>query len=454
MITVVGVRFKKAGKVYYFDPGKLKLTKGENVILETARGVEMGEVVVGPKEITEKEVVAPLKEVIRIATSGDLQVNEGNKEKEAKAFDICLKKIEEHKLEMKLVDVEYTFDNNKIIFYFTAEGRVDFRDLVKDLAGVFKTRIELRQIGVRDEAKMIGGIGPCGVSLCCSTWLGEFDPVSIKMAKDQNLSLNPTKISGVCGRLFCCLKYEHDVYKEMLKKLPHVGDSVKTPYGRGPVIQINPLLERVKVKVTNDNDGTEEIKVFQREEVEKLGAFLKREKERKEKEAEALSSGEEIRDPDEIRELEQLEELEKIEKQGKKPEPSKRREQRPRKKDGRPEEKRHVEKPQPRRKEDEKPPRPKEQQPKEQQPREQKPKEQQPREQKPQNNRIKKTVQRARERKNPIIKRNDGVSPAQNPIKRIRGIREGEINETELGNEENRRRSSDHCSGFRLPMGF
>ncbi len=270
METVVGVRFKKAGKVYYFDPGNLEIFKTDKVILETARGVELGEVVVGPKEVSEAEVVAPLKEVIRKATEQDLEIYQENKEKEKEAFEICSKKIETHGLEMKLVDVEFTFDNNKIIFYFTAEGRVDFRELVKDLASVFRTRIELRQIGVRDEAKMIGGYGPCGISLCCSTWLGEFDPVSIKMAKDQGLSLNPTKISGVCGRLFCCLKYEHEVYKAVLKKMPQQGDRVKTLQGSGVIVNTNPLLERVKVRVTNDEDGTEEMKVFHIDEITKI----------------------------------------------------------------------------------------------------------------------------------------------------------------------------------------
>ena len=270
METVVGVRFKKAGKVYYFHPGKLEIFKTDKVILETARGVELGEVVVGPKEVSEKEVVSPLKQVIRKATKEDLRTYEKNKEKEKEALDICSKKIEDHGLDMKLVDVEYTFDNNKIIFFFTAEGRVDFRELVKDLASVFKTRIELRQIGVRDEAKMIGGYGPCGISLCCSSWLGEFDPVSIKMAKDQGLSLNPTKISGVCGRLFCCLKYEHEVYKAVLKKMPQQGDRVKTQLGSGVIVNTNPLLERVKARVTLEEDGTEEIKVFHIDEVTKI----------------------------------------------------------------------------------------------------------------------------------------------------------------------------------------
>lgn len=293
METVVGVRFKKAGKVYYFDPGNLEIFKTDRVILETARGVELGEVVVGPKQVSEEEVVSPLKEVIRKATPKDLEVYQENKEKEKEAFAICDKKIESHGLEMKLVDVEYTFDNNKIVFYFTAEGRVDFRELVKDLASVFRTRIELRQIGVRDEAKMIGGYGPCGISLCCSTWLGEFDPVSIKMAKDQGLSLNPTKISGVCGRLFCCLKYEHDVYKAVLKKMPQNGDRVQTPTGKGVIVSTNPLLERVKARVTNDEDGSEEIKVFQIEEITKIPKGSRGKPEEKPK----ASSGEKANKP-------------------------------------------------------------------------------------------------------------------------------------------------------------
>lgn len=214
MVKVVGVRFKKAGKIYYFDPDDIELEAGINVIVETARGLEFGEVVVGPKMVTEEEVVQPLKKVIRRATEEDFEHLEENRGKETRAFDIGLAKIAKHGLPMKLVDVEYTFDNAKIIFYFTADGRVDFRELVKDLAGVFKTRIELRQIGVRDEAKMIGGLGPCGRSLCCVTFLGDFEPVCIRMAKEQNLSLNPTKISGICGRLMCCLKFETELYRE------------------------------------------------------------------------------------------------------------------------------------------------------------------------------------------------------------------------------------------------
>jgi cell fate regulator YaaT (PSP1 superfamily) len=212
--VVVGIRFKKAGKIYYFDPGDLPIEKGDFAIVETARGIEYGQVVVGKKEVTENDVVLPLKKVIRIADENDKLQVEANKDAAKQAFAICQEKIADHGLEMKLVDVEYTFDRNKVIFYFTADGRVDFRELVKDLASVFRTRIELRQIGVRDEAKLLGGIGPCGRILCCSSWLGDFDPVSIRMAKDQHLSLNPAKISGLCGRLMCCLKFESDVYEE------------------------------------------------------------------------------------------------------------------------------------------------------------------------------------------------------------------------------------------------
>jgi cell fate regulator YaaT (PSP1 superfamily) len=213
--TVIGIRFKKAGKIYYFDPGDLPIEQDDYVIVETARGIEYGQVVIGKKEVSENDVILPLKKVIRIADDNDSNQVEHNKELAAKARSVCLEKIRDHQLEMKLVDVEYTFDRNKVIFYFTADGRVDFRELVKDLAAVFRTRIELRQIGVRDEAKLLGGIGPCGRVLCCSSWLGDFDPVSIRMAKDQNLSLNPSKISGLCGRLMCCLKFENDSYEQV-----------------------------------------------------------------------------------------------------------------------------------------------------------------------------------------------------------------------------------------------
>jgi cell fate regulator YaaT (PSP1 superfamily) len=265
MIKIVGVRFKNAGKIYYFDPVELEVEKSIDVVVETARGLEYGTVVVGPKEIDESELVSPLKPIIRIATDEDRQVYLENKEKAKETFEICQQKIKEHGLTMFLIDCEYTFDRNKLIFYFTAEGRIDFRELVKDLASIFKTRIELRQIGVRDEAKSIGGLGTCGRKLCCSSWLGDFQPVSIKMAKDQSLSLNPTKISGICGRLFCCLKYEHDVYVEAIEKMPVVGSIVKVDNQKGKVIEINPLLEQMKIEF---NDKT--IKTCLREEVKVL----------------------------------------------------------------------------------------------------------------------------------------------------------------------------------------
>lgn len=247
--NIVGIRFKRAGKVYYFDPGQLAVPRDARVIVETTRGVECGTVVIGRKTVDEEDVVLPLKKVIRIATDSDaLQVRKNKKDAE-QAMDICLQKIYNHHLEMKLVDVEYTFDRNKIIFYFTADGRVDFRELVKDLAAVFKTRIELRQIGVRDEAKMLGGIGPCGRMLCCSTFLGDFEPVSIKMAKDQNLSLNPAKISGVCGRLMCCLKYENDQYESAKKALPDLGATIHVHYGTGKVVGLNILEQLVQVEL-------------------------------------------------------------------------------------------------------------------------------------------------------------------------------------------------------------
>ncbi|WP_172199299.1 PSP1 domain-containing protein [Saccharibacillus qingshengii] len=249
MYSVVGVRFKKAGKVYYFDPLEFPIEQEQCVIVETARGVEYGKVVVGKKQVQESDVVLPLKRVIRIAGEPDARVVEENKEAARKAFSTCINKIKDHGLKMKLVDVEYTFDRNKIIFYFTAEGRVDFRELVKDLASIFRTRIELRQIGVRDEAKMLGGIGPCGRVLCCSSWLGDFEPVSIKMAKDQNLSLNPTKISGLCGRLMCCLKFEHDNYEATKEEMPAVGKLVVTSLGEGKVVGINAGKRMVHVQL-------------------------------------------------------------------------------------------------------------------------------------------------------------------------------------------------------------
>ena len=252
MINVVGVRFRTAGKIYYFDPGDLDIKDGDMVIVETARGVECGKVVVASHEVSEEEVVLPLKSVIRKADEEDLKHVEENKQKEVEAFSICLEKIKKHGLEMKLIDVEYTFDNNKILFYFTADGRVDFRELVKDLASVFRTRIELRQIGVRDEAKMMGALGTCGRPLCCSTHLSEFHPVSIKMAKEQALSLNPSKISGTCGRLMCCLKYEQDNYEYLLKRMPKVDAVVQTPKGPGTVVFVSLLKEMVKVKLDNE----------------------------------------------------------------------------------------------------------------------------------------------------------------------------------------------------------
>lgn len=255
MITVVGVRFKKAGKIYYFDPHELNIEKDDYVVVETARGVEFGHVTVGPKKVTEEEIVPPLKKVIRVAEEEDIKIHQSNKEKAIEAFGICEEKIAEHGLGMKLIDVEYTFDNNKVIFYFTADGRVDFRELVKDLAAIFRTRIELRQIGVRDEAKMIGGLGPCGRTSCCTTFLGEFEPVSIKMAKDQSLSLNPAKISGLCGRLMCCLKYENEVYEKLLAKMPTIGTVVITPEGRGTVVEVFTIIEMVKVKVKLEDDS-------------------------------------------------------------------------------------------------------------------------------------------------------------------------------------------------------
>ena len=254
MVKVVGVRFKKAGKVYYFDPDQLQINEGANVIVETARGVEFGEVVIPVREVNDDEIVAPLKKVMRIANDEDIRHASDNGKKEKEAFATCLQKIRDHKLEMKLIDVEYTFDNNKILFYFTADGRVDFRELVKDLASVFKTRIELRQIGVRDESKMMGGIGICGRIICCSSYLGEFQPVSIKMAKEQGLSLNPTKISGTCGRLMCCLKYEQEAYEQVIKKAPKTGAIVETPDGQGVVVETYLIKETAKVKLDKGND--------------------------------------------------------------------------------------------------------------------------------------------------------------------------------------------------------
>lgn len=265
MVKVVGVRFKKAGKIYFFDPGELEIELNLNVIVETARGIEFGLVVIPKREVSDEEIVAPLKKVIRVASEEDKHHAELNDKKEKEAFDACIQKIKDHNLNMKLIDVEYTFDNNKVLFYFTADGRVDFRELVKDLAAVFKTRIELRQIGVRDESKMMGGIGVCGRVLCCKSFLGEFHPVSIKMAKEQGLSLNPTKISGTCGRLMCCLKYEQDAYEEAIERVPKPGAIVDTPEGQGVVMEVSLLREVVKVKLDKINEA--DLRIYSADEV-------------------------------------------------------------------------------------------------------------------------------------------------------------------------------------------
>ena len=288
MVNVIGVRFENAGKLYFFDPGELWPTPGDYVLVETSRGIEFGEVVTGIKEIDDSTLQSPLKPVVRIASAEDIQHNKDNKAAQREAYQVCQKKIAEHKLDMKLVSVEYTFDNSKILFYFTANGRVDFRSLVKDLAGVFKTRIELRQIGVRDEAKMLGGLGVCGRPICCGTFLGDFQPVSIKMAKEQNLSLNPTKISGVCGRLMCCLKYEQDQYEATRKKMPKVGKEVITPDGPGVVWDLNIIKETVKVRIQKGDSS--ELKDYPMEEVQRPGAANVRREEAVEPAAEAAEA--------------------------------------------------------------------------------------------------------------------------------------------------------------------
>lgn len=303
MIKVIGVRFRTAGKIYYFDPVKYEIKRGDHVIVETARGIEFGTVVLSPKEVEDDKVVQPLKAVLRLATEKDMEQEAENKKKEKEAYKICLEKIRKHNLEMKLIDAEYTFDNNKVLFYFTADGRIDFRELVKDLAAVFKTRIELRQIGVRDETKIVGGIGICGRPLCCHTHLSEFAPVSIKMAKEQNLSLNPTKISGVCGRLMCCLNNEEETYEELNRKLPNVGDFVTTDDGlRGEVHSVNVLRQMVKVLI--DIDDEKELKEYRADQLR----FKKKHKNRKEN-----------ANSEELKELKELEKLEKKEKQEKHP---------------------------------------------------------------------------------------------------------------------------------------
>lgn len=266
MVKVIGVRFRNAGKIYFFDPVDLEIENGQHVIVETARGVEYGLVVLGAREVDESKVVQPLKPVMRLATPEDDEIERNNKLKEKDAYKICFEKIQKHELQMKLIDAEYTFDNNKVLFYFTADGRIDFRELVKDLASIFKTRIELRQIGVRDETKIVGGVGICGRSLCCHSYLSEFVPVSIKMAKEQNLSLNPTKISGVCGRLMCCLKNEEETYEYLNSTLPNIGDYITTPEGlKGEVQSISVLRQMVKcvVIVNRDEKEVREYKVDQ-----------------------------------------------------------------------------------------------------------------------------------------------------------------------------------------------
>ena len=300
MTRVIGVRFRTAGKIYFFDPLDFEIKRGDHVIVETARGIEFGTVMSGITEVEDDKIVQPLKPVIRIANQRDLEQTAGNRAKEKEAFRICQEKISKHELDMKLIDVEYTFDNNKIMFYFTADGRIDFRELVKDLAAVFKTRIELRQIGVRDETKIVGGIGICGRALCCHSYLSDFIPVSIKMAKEQNLSLNPTKISGVCGRLMCCLKNEEETYEELNRRLPGIGDRVTTEEGlRGEVQSVNVLRQLVKVLV--EDGDSKELKEYP---VEKL-QFRRR---RSKKEKMELSR-------EELKELEKLEEEEKQEKE-------------------------------------------------------------------------------------------------------------------------------------------
>ena len=296
MIKVIGVRFRTAGKIYFFDPLEFEIKRGDHVIVETARGVEYGTVVCDPKEVEEDQVIQPLKPVLRVATPKDDEQERNNKVKEREAFKICLEKIRKHELEMKLIDAEYTFDNNKVLFYFTADGRIDFRELVKDLAAVFKTRIELRQIGVRDETKILGGIGSCGRPLCCHTHLSEFVPVSIKMAKEQNLSLNPTKISGVCGRLMCCLKHEEETYEELNRSLPNVGDFVNCSDGvKGEVHSVNVLRQLVKVIVEINDE--KEIREYRADQLRFKRRFKKEKMDVQDKE---------------------LRELEKLEKQDKK----------------------------------------------------------------------------------------------------------------------------------------
>ncbi len=310
MTRVVGVRFRTAGKIYFFDPVRFEIKKGDNVIVETARGIEFGTVVGEIKEVEDEKVVQPLKPVLRIASERDKEQEAANKLKEREAYQVCLEKIREHGLEMKLIDAEYTFDNNKVLFYFTADGRIDFRELVKDLASVFKTRIELRQIGVRDETKTVGGIGICGRVLCCHSYLSDFIPVSIKMAKEQNLSLNPTKISGVCGRLMCCLKHEEETYEELNRKLPSVGDTVTTQDGlKGEVQSVNVLRQLVKVIVEVGDE--KEIREY---ETDKL-TFKKRHGKKDKQDAIREDKASEELSREELKELEMLEKQEELDNQ-------------------------------------------------------------------------------------------------------------------------------------------
>lgn len=311
MADVVGVKFKDVGKMYYFSPGKNRVNVGDHVIVETARGLEFGTVCREQTTVNDSELVAPLKNIIRIATEADQKKHEENLAKKDNALRLCQEKIDAHGLEMKLIDVEYTFDNSKVVFYFTADGRVDFRELVKDLASVFRMRIELHQIGVRDEAKMIGGVGSCGRGLCCSTWLRDFEPVSIKMAKVQNLSLNPTKISGICGRLMCCLKYENDIYNELKKGMPNVGERVKTPDGIGVVTDINILENLVRTRLileesSKENGNEEKLSTefysYGKEEIKRLGKKNRKGGKGKGKKDDELNG----LDPDQIKEIEKL----------------------------------------------------------------------------------------------------------------------------------------------------
>ena len=301
MAKVIGVRFRKAGKIYFFDPVDFEVRRGDHVIVETIRGIEYGTVVNAPREIDDTEVVQPLKQVLRVADQKDDEQEAANKLKEREAFKICLEKIRKHELDMKLIDAEYTFDNNKVLFYFTADGRIDFRELVKDLASVFKTRIELRQIGVRDETKILGGIGSCGRPLCCHTHLPEFIPVSIKMAKDQNLSLNPTKISGVCGRLMCCLKHEEETYEQLNRNLPNVGDFVNCPEGvKGEVHSVNVLRQLVKV-IVEENDE-KEIREYKAEQLRFKRKFKKDKHDVHDKELQKLEKLEKIENASKLNE--------------------------------------------------------------------------------------------------------------------------------------------------------